>query len=248
MQVDPVTHKLMRDNDETEVNPSDLNAVTAAIKLKNAISGTVDVFTMGPPAAEKALITCLAMGADEAYLLTDYAFSGSDSLGTAKVLATAIRHTDEYDLILCGDASSDGATGQVGPMLAELLKIPSATDVRRVENCDNNKIQVLRTFKDQRVRLKISLPCLITVGIGSNAVILPTLRSQMKANKKTILHITNKDLNLDGNTIGLHGAKSSVIETYARAGRAKQAIMLSGSAKEVAEQMMNLIGKEESAT
>lgn len=244
VQVDPDTHKLIRDNNEVEVNPSDLNAVTAALELRASCGGTVDVFTMGPEAAKKAVATCYAMGADGGYLLTDRAFGGSDTLGTARVLAAGLRDAGEYDLYLCGDISSDGATGQVGPMLAQLLGVPSVSGVRSVE-AGEGAVTVLRPCGERNVRLRCALPCLLTVGLGSNTPVRPTLRSQMKANRKAVTSLTNAELQLAPATVGLHAARSVVTSTYAPEQRRRQAELLSSDPAEAAEQILNLIAREE---
>lgn len=129
IEIDPNTHQMIRANAELTINPADMNALTEAIKLKNAFGGSVDVYTMGAESAKAALYTAIAVGADEGYLITDRTFAGGDSLGTAKVLAKAMEYVTHYDLIICGSLSSDGATGQVGPMIAELMGIPSVTEV-----------------------------------------------------------------------------------------------------------------------
>lgn len=245
VSVDPATHKLLRDSNEVEVNPSDLNALTAAIELKKRCGGTVDVFTMGPEAARKALATALAMGADEGYLLTDRAFGGSDTLGTAKVLAAGFAKAGPYDLILCGDVSSDGATGQVGPMLAQLLGLPSVCQVKAFESAENGALVVRRSCRANEVRLRCALPCLATVAFGSNVPIRPTLRSQMKANKRALQVLTNDMLCLNAAEVGLGAAKSVVTSTYASETTGQTAKMLAGTPAEVAAQILALIAKEE---
>lgn len=238
--IDPQTHCLIRENTEMTVNPSDLNALTAAIELRQQCGGTVTVFSMGPDIAKKALHTALAMGADEAYLVSDRCFGGGDTLGTAKVLVAALNHTGRYDLVLAGDISSDGATGQVGHMAAEMLGVPCGADCRRIE-AEGDALSVVRQWKDQKVRVRISLPCMVTVGLGSNQIILPTIRSQMKANKREIPVLTNTELGLDPEEIGKRGAKSLVTDTYARASSQHHAQMLTGSPAEIAAQIKSLI-------
>ena len=242
--MDPVTHCLVRTGTELAVNPSDLNALTAAIELRRELGGTVTAFSMGPPEAKKVLYTALATGADEAYLITDRCFGGGDTLATARVLTAALRHTGAYDLVLAGDSSSDGATGQVGPMAAELLGIPCAADARRIEAADG-ALTVLRQWKEQKVRVRVQLPCLVTVGLGSNQVLLPTLRSQMKANRREIPELTNRELGLDPGTVGKRGAKSLVTDTYAREGGQRRARMLTGSPGEIAARIKALIEEAE---
>ena len=118
VSVDPVTHALVRASSEGMINPSDLNAIEAALVLKEQTEGKVVVFTMGPPDAEKALRDAMALGCDESCLITDRVFGGADTIATAKVLAEGIKKYGEFDLIMGGALSADGATGQVGAMVA----------------------------------------------------------------------------------------------------------------------------------
>ena len=243
VRVDPETRCLIRETAEMTINPADLNALTAAILLKQEQGGKVTVFTMGPEIGVKALKTAIAMGADEAWLITDAAFAGGDTLGTARVLAAALQHSGNYDLILAGDASSDGATGQVGEMTAELLGIPCAADARLVEFKDGG-MEILRNYKEQKVRIRAELPCMVTVGIGANKPILPTIRSQMKANKLDIPRITNEDLKLDPGMVGKTGARSLVTDLYTREHSRKHAVMLEGTPAEIAGEIRRLLQQE----
>ena len=114
VSVDPETHALVRASSEGMINPADLNAIEAAMVLKEQTEGKVVVFTMGPPDAEKALRDAMAMGCDESCLITDRCLAGGDTIATAKVLARSIEKFGKFDLILSGALSADGATGQVG--------------------------------------------------------------------------------------------------------------------------------------
>ena len=118
VSVDPETHALVRASSEGMINPADLNAIEAAMVLKEQTEGKVVVFTMGPPDAEKALRDAMAMGCDESCLITDRCLAGGDTIATAKVLARSIEKFGKFDLILSGALSADGATGQVGAMVA----------------------------------------------------------------------------------------------------------------------------------
>ena len=180
--------------------------------------------------------------------LADHLCLGDASSRFGEVIAdTELAHLLEHVTVellartdVAGDISSDGATGQVGHMVAELLGIPCAADARRIETEDGG-LQVLRQWKDQKIRVRVKLPCMVTVGLGSNQVILPTLRSQMKANKREIPELTNAELGLDPESIGKRGAKSLVTDTYARGGSQHHAQMLTGSAGEIAAQIKALI-------
>ena len=133
VRVDPETKALIREGVKGIINPFDENAVEAALELREAHGGKVTVISMGPPQAEESLRQALAMGADEAILLTDAASRGSDTLATSYTLAQMVRKLGDCDLILCGKQAIDGDTGQVGPGLAERLGISQITFAIGVE-------------------------------------------------------------------------------------------------------------------
>src|SRR5262249_40848797 len=132
LRFDRETRRLVREGVRGEASSFDVRALLGALRLRAANGGEVVVLTMGPPAAREALVHCLALGADRGVHLCDQALAGSDTLATARVLAAALRR-EEPDLILLGRASVDAETGQVGPEVAELLDLPQATAVRRLE-------------------------------------------------------------------------------------------------------------------
>lgn len=242
--VDPITHALVRENTEGMVNPADLNAIEEAIVLKEKNGAKIVVFTMGPADAEKSLRTALSMGSDEAVLITDRCFAGADTVATSKVLASALEHHGGFDLILTGAQTSDGATGQVGPMVAAQLGIPHISDAQSISYNDvADRIEVARKFADNRVLLASSLPVLLTMSFGCNTPRFPTLRSKLAANKKEIQIYTNTELGLASNEVGLAGSPTEVVDSFQPevVGRAE---MLSGSAADVAKQILELIEKE----
>lgn len=241
VKIDPKTHNLIREDVEMVINPSDMNALTEAIHIRELAGGTIDVFTMGIADAKNILYTALAIGADRAFLVTDRAFAGGDSLGTARVLAASVKNTDEYDLVLCGALSADGATGQVGPMMAELLGLSSVSLIKTVEEISEKSITVSKSYKGQKLLLELSMPCLFTVGLGVNQPVLPTLRSQMKAKKKEIQVITNTELGIDPSIIGKAGALSVVTDTYENAKSSTRSHMLEGDVTAVAKKIKDLM-------
>jgi electron transfer flavoprotein beta subunit len=249
VSVDPVTHSLVRESAEAMLNPADANALEEAIALRERGGGKVVAFTMGPPSAEKALRVALAMGADDAVLVTDRAFAGADTVATARVLAEALRRYGEFGLVLTGAESSDGATGQVGPMLAEFLDMPHLTEVTRVESAEPKepkepeRLIVLKKFKNLSLRASVSLPALLTVSYGSNEPRLPTIMSQMSANKKNVASLGNADLGLPAEAVGLAGSPTEVVETFAPE-RKKSAEVLSGTPDEIALKILSLVKKK----
>ena len=162
----------------------------------------LDVYTMGPPNAADILRRGLALGADRAVLLTDRAFGGSDTLGTAEVIAAALDKFEHeagvpYDFILFGAASLDGGTGQVGPMTAEALGRPSATHIVSAVAADGI-CTVEKEMPDAlgggRMKLEIRLPAILTVSYGANTPEKPKLRARMQASKKPIRTLAKEDL------------------------------------------------------
>src|SRR6185312_6617811 len=132
LRFDPATRRLVREGVPLEINELDVYALTAAIRLREQHGGEVVALTMGPPQARSALATALAMGANRAIHLNDRAFGGSDTLATARALATAIR-AEQADLIFCGRHSIDAETSQVGPEIAEMLDLPQASALQSIE-------------------------------------------------------------------------------------------------------------------
>src|SRR5262249_39262069 len=132
LRFDPATRRLIREGVRGEASSFDVRALLGALELRSVHGGEVVALTMGPPAAREALVHCLALGADRGIHLSDPAPAGWDTLATARVLAAALRR-EQPDLVLLGRASVDAETGQVGPEVAELLDLPQATGVRRLE-------------------------------------------------------------------------------------------------------------------
>ena len=127
VKIDPKTNTLVRQGVPSIVNPFDKNAIEAGLRLKEKYGGRVTVVSMGPPQANDALKECLAMGADDAVLVSDRAFGGADTLATSYTLAATIRALGHFDVILCGKQAIDGDTAQVGPEMAEHLGITQLT-------------------------------------------------------------------------------------------------------------------------
>ncbi|MGE5587736.1 MAG: electron transfer flavoprotein subunit beta/FixA family protein [Clostridia bacterium] len=133
VKINRETNTLMREGVASIINPFDMYAIEEALRIRERHGGKITVITMGPPQAEEALRQALALGADEAVLLSDRTFAGADTLATSYTLAKAIEKSGGFDLIVCGKQASDGDTGQVGPEVAENLNIPHVTYVRKIE-------------------------------------------------------------------------------------------------------------------
>ncbi len=217
VRMDPATGTMIRDGVESIVNPLDLYAIEVANQLKETHGGKVIVLSMGPGNAEKALREALAMGCDDAVLVTDRAFAGADTWSTAYVLARAIHALGGYDLIVCGERATDGDTGQVGPNVASALDVPLATYVSEIESVDMaaGEILVWRMTEYGYEKLQMSLPALVTVVKEISFPRLPTLRGKQRARSSEIRVLTAASLEVDRDKIGLKGSPTRVIKIEA---------------------------------
>lgn len=212
VKIDPVTKTLIREGVPSIINPDDRNALEESIRLKEKYGAKVTVITMGPPQAEVALREALAMGADEAYLLTDRAFAGADTYATAKALSKAAQKFD-YDIIFCGRQAIDGDTAQVGPQIAEQLNIPQVTYVREV-TVEGDVLKVKKALEDGYEVVKVKMPVLLTAVKELNAPRYPSIKGIFEAyREKEIKVITADDLDVDKSELGLKGSPTKVVST-----------------------------------
>lgn len=219
IKIDPVTNTLIREGVPSIVNPYDTYALENAARIKDANPDTkIVAITMGPPQAKTALKECLAIAADKAYLITDRAFGGSDTLATSYILASAIAKIEEtegkFDCIFCGKQAIDGDTAQVGPEIAEHLGYPQITYGLECEINDQG-MKVIQQGPDYKQVLQTTLPCVVTFTNPSFDVRYPTMRRKMAANKAEIPDVTASDItNIDLTRCGLKGSPTRVKKTY----------------------------------
>ena len=244
VRVDPKTNALIREGVKSIVNPFDENAVEAGLQLKEAHGGKVTVITMGPPQAEEALRHTLAMGADEAILLTDAAFRGSDTLATSYALAAAVKKiasspSGAVDLVLCGKQAIDGDTGQVGPGLAERLGFPQVTFAIGVEIADG-RLRARRVLDDMYEVMEVKLPAVVTVVKQIYEPRFPSMRTVLKAKKAEIIMWSAADLESDATQTGFDGSPTQVIRVWPPEKRSGGR-MLEGEVDDVVEQLAGII-------
>jgi electron transfer flavoprotein alpha/beta subunit len=237
VRINPETNTLIRDGVPSIINPYDLHALEAAIKIKEEGSATVTALTMGPPQAEEALREAIAIGADEGVLLTDRVFAGSDTWATAYTLYKAVE-TLGFDIILCGKQAIDGDTAQVGPEMAEFLNIPHIAYVKKIEKIEEKGIVVHRLMGEGHDVVESSLPVLMTVVRELNEPRLPSLKGKMKAKKADINKLTHEDIHADESMLGLNGSPTQVKNIFAPEIK-KDRKMLEGSPEEQVEQLMS---------
>jgi electron transfer flavoprotein beta subunit len=161
--IDPVTGVLKRDGIESKLNPYDLFALEAALRIRQQKGGTVTAITMGPPQARLALLETLSMGADEGILLSDRRFAGADVVATSYTISQGIKYTGDFDMIICGKQTTDGDTAQVGPELAEFLGVPHSTNITEIMEVLDHEIVAKMNMETLIQVQKIGFPCLITV-------------------------------------------------------------------------------------
>lgn len=236
VRIDPDTHTLVRQGVESIINPFDMFAVEAALRLKDVSDAKVTTMTMGPPQAEAALRDTLALGVDDAVLLSDRAVAGSDTWATSKVLAAAVKKMGDVDLICCGKQAIDGDTAQVGPEVATLLDIPYATFVKSVEILDSKSLKVARQT-DEGVELwKVPMPALLTVLKEVGEPRVPSLKHKMRAKKAPIPVWGISELGLDPKEVGLAGSFTQVVRVFSPPRRGNR-VMIEGTIEEMADQL-----------
>jgi len=239
VRVDPETNALIREGVKSIVNPVDENAIEAALQLREAHGGKVTVVSMGPPQAEEALRQALAMGADEAILLVDNAFRGSDTLATSYALAAAVRKVGEVDLILCGKQAIDGDTGQVGPGLAERLGMPQVTFAIGLE-VEDGKLRARRVLDDLFEVLEVRPPAVVTVVKQVNDPRHPSMKNVLKAKRAEVVKWSIDDLGADAKQAGFDGSPTQVVRVWPPEKR-RGGKTLEGSAEEIAEELAKAI-------
>ena len=216
IKIDPVKHTLIREGVPSIVNPFDACALEMAVRLKEKEGGKVIVISMGPAQAKNALKECLAVGADQAFLVTDRAFGGSDTLATSYILSRAIaaveaKTGEKFDLIFCGKQAIDGDTAQVGPQIAEHIGIPQVSYAEEIVSIDNEKVVVKRQFEDRYHILELPLPCLITALSELNDPRYMTPGGIFDAVNAEITTLGRADLvDVDDSNIGLNGSPTKI--------------------------------------
>ena len=212
VRMDEETGTVIREGAESIVNPLDLYSIETAIKLREKYGGQVVAVSMGPPSAVEALKEAVAMGFDEAVLVSDKVFAGSDTWATSCVLAAAIRKIGDWDLVICGERATDGDTGQVGPGIAAFLDVPVITYVSRVDDLEGGQCHVERLVEDGYEVLTGDMPLVLTVVKEVSDPRLPTLRGKQKAKKLEIPVWDNKALDIDPSKVGLDGSPTRVVK------------------------------------
>lgn len=240
VKIDPVTNTLIRAGVESVINPFDAYAIEEGVRLKERFGGKVTVISMGPPQAESALKEAISLGCDEAILISDRKFAGSDTWATSYTLSCAIKKIGAFDIILCGKQASDGDTAQVGPGISTHLDIPQVTYVKKIEDADGNKAKVERMTEEGYDIVETPIPCLLTVVKEINTPRLPSLKGMMKAKSAKITKWTADDIKADPKSIGLDGSPTRVVKIFTPPPR-KGGEMLKGDTIDIAKEVVELL-------
>lgn len=209
VKIDPKTGTLIREGVPSIINPDDKNALEEALVIKENTGAKVTVITMGPPQAKNALREAMAMGADDAILITDRAFAGADTLATSNALAGALRKLD-FDVVFAGRQAIDGDTAQVGPELAEHLGITQVTYVEKVDVISENELKVRKAWEDGYEELTVKTPVLLTAIKELNEPRYMSISNIFGTFDKEIKEWSASDIDVDKELLGLKGSPTKV--------------------------------------
>ena len=219
IKIDPIKHTLIREGVPAIINTFDTYALETALRLKDQFGGKVTVISMGIPKAKDALRDCLAAGADEAYLITDRVFGGSDTLATSKIISTAIQALEKkneraFDIILCGKQAIDGDTGQVGPEISQHLNRALLSYAVEVSMQEDGTLKCKRESDEGYDFYAASLPCVITMNKPPYDLRYPSFQSKRAARNAVIQELTSADVVVPEDERGLAGSPTKVQKTY----------------------------------
>ncbi len=229
----------------TIINPDDKNAVEAALTLKDNTGCKVVVVTMGPPPAEGMLRELLAMGADEAVLVSGREFGGSDTFATSQILAAAVKKIgiDEGDIVMCGRQAIDGDTAQVGPQIAEKLGIPQVTYVADLK-VEGAKVTCKRMLEDGYMTIETQTPCLLTAIKELNAPRYMTVGGIFDCYNKPLTvydyEALKDDPLIEVDTIGLKGSPTNIYASFTPPQKGA-GTMLEGADKGTCEKLASIL-------
>ena len=230
---------------QTIINPDDLNAVEAALSLKDELGCKVIAFTMGPPPAEGMLREILARGADEAVLVSGREFGGSDTYATSQILAAAINRigVEQDDIVMCGRQAIDGDTAQVGPQIAEKLGLPQVTYAADIHK-EGDTITVKRMLEDGYMTIKVQTPCLLTCIKELNNPRYMSIGGILSTYSKPLTTLGYEDLKdhplIDATTIGLKGSPTNIFKSFTPPQKGV-GMMLEGDGKETCEKLAGIL-------
>ena len=232
---------IVREGVENEINDADKNALEAALRLKDSQGGKVTALSMGPPSFEPFLKLAVAMGADDAVLLSDRAFAGADTFATSRVLAAGIEKLKPFDIAYCGEASSDGSTEQVPPSVAGWLGVPHVSYVSDIR-VSGEGLLARRELADGHEVVEVRPPVLVSVQLGCNSPRFPDFRRKRWAEKEFKLRVLNvQDAGLSPSDVGLEGSRTEVTGLSQMRSPERRREFVVGSEDEVVKRIAQVI-------
>ncbi|MCZ2856060.1 MAG: electron transfer flavoprotein subunit beta/FixA family protein [Candidatus Bathyarchaeota archaeon] len=243
LKVDSATRRVITLDAPKKISDFDKNALEEAIRVKEKLGGEVFSVTVGPEDAKTTLREALAMGADKAFLISDPIFENSDTLATSYILAEAIKKIGPFDLILCGEASIDSFSAQVGPRLADRLGIPLITYARKLD-LEGDAVTAERSLEDCSQTMRAKTPALITVTKEINEPRIPSLMAIMKASKKEIVLWKAADANIASEKVGESGSAVQVLDILAPKMERKKIVIKGETPTESAEKLAKALVQE----
>jgi len=242
VRLDPVTSTIIRDGRLSVTNPYDTFSIELAIQIKEKLGGEVIGLSMGIPETERLLRDAMSRGVDRSILLSDRAFAGADTLATAYTLSLGVKTIGAYNLILCGKMAIDGDTGQIGPELAEYLKIPHVTDVKEVLEVNEERVICKKITDKGHQILEVKLPALLTLLKDINLPRLPSILGIRQSLDAPFVLKRAEEVRADTSKIGLIGSPTQVLKTYVPK-NSSEAIELKGSQTKVVNAIKDIIGE-----
>ncbi len=237
LKIDPVSKTLLRCDVPMVLNPLDKHALEAALQIKSMTEAHIWVLSMGPPEAGSIVKECMALGADKGFLLSDRCFGGADAYATAYTLAMGVKKIGDVDVVLCGMASSDGATEWVGPEMSVMLDMPVVTMVNEITTCNAEFWEVKAAREKGYRRMRVRLPVLLTVTRDLNTPRALNFAGIIKARKKVITQWGLDDLGVPAETVGIKGSPTIVTEMCA-VENTRKVDFLEGTREEKAELLL----------
>ena len=237
---------MIRDGVPSILNPDDANALEEALRIKDTDPENikVTVVSMGPPQAQEMLFECIAMGADDAVLLSDRAVGGSDTWATSNAITAAIEKIGEFDMIIGGRQAIDGDTAQVGPQIAEKLNLPQVTYVQKCEmSADRTKVTVQRQLEDGYEVIEVPIPCMLTCTKELNTPRYMNIAGIFKP-EKDIKVWSAADVEVDLSTVGLKASPTNVFRSFTPKPKGKGTMLEGDSEKEVAQKLIVALKKK----
>ena len=239
LKVDAKSRALLTDRAKYKISEYDRNAIECGVQLVEQVGGEVIALTAGTSNAKNSIKDALSRGPAQAVLVKDELMGQADSAVTAKVLAGAIRKIGAYDIIVCGEGSSDEYSQQVGIRLGQLLEIPVISFVNKVE-MKNNVLRAERKLENGIEVVEVNLPAIITVLPDINEARIPSLKQILAASKKPVQELTVADCGLSNADLEPKVHRLSVLGAVME----RKQVRIEGDVSEMVQQVANIIKKE----